>query len=66
MDLKKTFRRFRSALSRPFYLLTIGSFTAPATSDYELFEPAIHHEIEGFFATTVGRMRGYYHRGIRG
>jgi len=34
------------------YLFTADSFTAPATSDYELSKQAIHHEIEWFFATT--------------
>lgn len=52
MDLKITFRRFRSALSRPFYLLTTNSFTTPVISDYELSKRATHHEIEWFFATT--------------
>lgn len=39
-------------LSCPLYLLTVGSFTASATSDYELSEQATHHAIEWFFATT--------------
>ena len=39
-------------LSCPFYLLTVGAFTAPVISDYELSEQAMHPEIEWFFATT--------------
>src|SRR4029453_15237852 len=34
--------------SRLLYLLTVGTFTSSATSDYELSAREIHHEIEWF------------------
>src|SRR5262249_55027311 len=40
--------------SSQFYPVSgrIFFFTVPATSDYQLSEQAIHHEIEWFFVTT--------------
>ena len=44
--LKSTYCFFR------VHLLTVGSLTSFTTSDYELSEQEIHHEIEWFFTTT--------------
>jgi len=46
------------------YLFTADSFTAPATSDYELSKQAIHHEIEWFLATTFKGSETSHHSGI--
>jgi hypothetical protein len=63
-DLKIYCPALLSALSRLFYVLTADSFTAPATSDYELSEQAIHHEIGWFFVTTFRSIGTSPHRGI--
>lgn len=40
-------------------------FVVSSTPYYAGSGQSKHHEIEWFFATTVGRMCGYHHRGIR-